>query len=126
MFPQQSLDLKAAGDQARLAFVGQDGAVRFLILAPAAGGARAAVVSQRSARSLPAKGTVLKNVYELEASVPFTELGLDPNAGKPVPFDVAILDADSRAEDVDSEFVWAGADHEPAEPAGFGSLTFAR
>jgi hypothetical protein len=113
--------LKATGDHVRLSFRGKDAGTRMVLVGPTPAGCQAALIADGKAKPLRVTGKPFPGGYEAEVRFALADAGLAP--GATALFDVAVCDADSRADDVDSEFVWSGAAHDPLDAGGYGEIT---
>ena len=123
--PEPQILLDAAGDHVRLSIVGEDDVVRFVTIGPRGKETRAFLIAGKDVTPLRAAGRSTRERYEAEVHIPWKSLDLRPAGGKSVGFDVAVCDADSRAGEIDSEFVWSGSAWDTADPRGYGKLKFA-
>jgi len=58
--------------------------------------------------------------YRMECRLPWASLALKPGAGSVAGFEVGLTDVDGGT--VHAQMAWAGADHAPGDPRGFGYL----
>jgi len=87
-------------------------------------GARAILKSGEESREVPAAFRKTAGGYFLELSVPWTALGLKPEAGRLLGFDASLTDSDQGV--FHAQLVWSGAAYSAGDPAGFGVLAIGK